>query len=264
VHDLERVLAGRMCLPTGTPRPSSRTTTVPSGRIVTIDGGGVAGHRLVDRVVDDLPDEVVEPAPVGRADVHARATTDRLEALEDLDAGRGVVAPAGPSARRSAVGLRGPRAVADSVTQSLRSGARRAVPAPRRCSTRSRSGRRDGIGEAYLGPKRVRRSSSTRSRSGSGRSRAVAVRFARLAQPRTSSSVWRTDRSCPMTARRTCAWPSTGRPPSARPWPSVIRRPRWPTAPPVRGRGGGACWPRWSAPPTRSATASCVRTRTRR
>ena len=30
--------------------------------------GCVSGHRLVDRVVDDLPDEVVESAGVGRAD----------------------------------------------------------------------------------------------------------------------------------------------------------------------------------------------------
>ena len=45
-----------------------------------------AGHRLVDRVVDDLPDEVVQAPGVGRADVHAGALPDGLEALEDLDA----------------------------------------------------------------------------------------------------------------------------------------------------------------------------------
>ena len=56
---------------------------------------GVAGHRLVDRVVDDLPDEVVEAAFVGRADVHARAPTDRLQPLQDLDARGGVVGGAG-------------------------------------------------------------------------------------------------------------------------------------------------------------------------
>ena len=42
-----------------------------------------AGQRLVDAVVDDLPDAVHEPAGVGRADVHARALAHRLEALED-------------------------------------------------------------------------------------------------------------------------------------------------------------------------------------
>ena len=44
----------------------------------------VAGHGLVDGVVDDLPDEVVEAARAGGADVHAGALADGLEALEDL------------------------------------------------------------------------------------------------------------------------------------------------------------------------------------
>ena len=55
-----------------------------------VDPGGQVGHRLVDAVVDDLPDELVEAARIGRADVHARALADRLEALEDLDVGGGV------------------------------------------------------------------------------------------------------------------------------------------------------------------------------
>ena len=42
-----------------------------------------AGQRLVDAVVDDLPQAVHEPAGVGRADVHAGALAHRLEALED-------------------------------------------------------------------------------------------------------------------------------------------------------------------------------------
>ena len=56
-----------------------------------LDVRGMAGHRLVDRVVDDLPHEVMQAADVGRADVHARPTPDGLEALEDLD-GVGAVA----------------------------------------------------------------------------------------------------------------------------------------------------------------------------
>ena len=69
--------------------------------------GRVARHRLVDRVVDDLPDEVVQAARVGRADVHARALANGLEALEDLDAGGGVVGAAGALApRRCARGRR--------------------------------------------------------------------------------------------------------------------------------------------------------------
>jgi hypothetical protein len=49
------------------------------------DLGAVPGERLVDRVVDDLPDEVVQPARARAADVHAGALAYRVEALEDLD-----------------------------------------------------------------------------------------------------------------------------------------------------------------------------------
>ena len=45
----------------------------------------VAGERLVDRVVDDLVDEVVQPSRAGRPDVHAGALAHRFEALEDGD-----------------------------------------------------------------------------------------------------------------------------------------------------------------------------------
>ena len=60
------------------------------------DPVAVAGQRLVDGVVDDLPHQVVQAALAGRADVHAGTLADRLEALEDLDRG-GVV-------RRGSVG----------------------------------------------------------------------------------------------------------------------------------------------------------------
>ena len=40
------------------------------------------GHRFVDRVVDNLPDEVVQPRGPRRPDEHARPLSDRLEALE--------------------------------------------------------------------------------------------------------------------------------------------------------------------------------------
>ena len=56
-----------------------------------------AGQGLVDRVVDDLPEAVHEAALVGRADVHAGALAHGLEALEDLEVARGVVAVAGGS-----------------------------------------------------------------------------------------------------------------------------------------------------------------------
>jgi hypothetical protein len=45
-----------------------------------------AREGFVDRVVDDLEDEVVQPRAVGGvADVHARALANRLEPFEDLD-----------------------------------------------------------------------------------------------------------------------------------------------------------------------------------
>ena len=50
----------------------------------------VPGHRLVDRVVDDLVDEVVEARRTGRSDVHPGAFPDRFEALENGDVLGGV------------------------------------------------------------------------------------------------------------------------------------------------------------------------------
>ena len=49
------------------------------------DAIAIPRHRLVDRVVDDLVDEVMQAADAGGADVHAGPFADRLESLEDLD-----------------------------------------------------------------------------------------------------------------------------------------------------------------------------------
>ena len=70
---------------TGMPRPLSSTRQPPSASSVTPMRVQMAGHRLVDGVVDDLPDQVVEPLQTGGADVHARALAHRVEALEHLD-----------------------------------------------------------------------------------------------------------------------------------------------------------------------------------
>src|SRR5262249_54383683 len=51
-----------------------------------LDGLGVTGERLVDRVVDHFVDEVVQPLRADPADVHVRPLADRFEALQDLDA----------------------------------------------------------------------------------------------------------------------------------------------------------------------------------
>ena len=59
-------------------------------RVVDVDRdadlGAVAGQRLVDRVVDNLEDEVVQAGAVGGvADVHAGALAHPFQAFEDLD-----------------------------------------------------------------------------------------------------------------------------------------------------------------------------------
>ena len=70
----------------GMPRPSSRT--VHGAVRIERDGDlrGVAGERLVDRVVDDLVDHVMQAgAVIGVADIHAGTLAHGVEALEDLD-----------------------------------------------------------------------------------------------------------------------------------------------------------------------------------
>ena len=73
-------------IPTGMPRPLSRTLTELSAWIFTLHLGRLAGERLVDAVVDDLVDHVVQArAVVGIADIHPRPLAHRLQALENLD-----------------------------------------------------------------------------------------------------------------------------------------------------------------------------------
>jgi hypothetical protein len=61
-----------------------------SGCTVTFDLGAEASKRLIDGVVDDLPDQMVQACGARGADIHARTLTDRLKAFEDLDAARAV------------------------------------------------------------------------------------------------------------------------------------------------------------------------------
>ena len=98
-HDFDRRAALLLHDRHGMPRPLSTTVTELSGWIVTDDLGAEAGERLVDGVVDDLVDEVVQAHHAGRADVHARALANRLEALEDGDVLR-VVARGAAAHRR--------------------------------------------------------------------------------------------------------------------------------------------------------------------
>ena len=104
------------------PRPSSVTVQLLSGCRTTLTAVAVAGERLVDRVVDHLVDEVVQPAGAGRADVHPGPLADRLEALEDGDV-LGAVGVALLARLRPACSCRGRFALL--LSQSVPSGCHR-------------------------------------------------------------------------------------------------------------------------------------------
>src|SRR5262249_23276429 len=55
-----------------------------------LDAVAVAGKRLVDRVVDGLVDQVMQPVRARIADVHRRPPPHGLETLEHLDVTRGI------------------------------------------------------------------------------------------------------------------------------------------------------------------------------
>ena len=70
----------------GMPRPLSVTVHRAVGVQRHRHLVGVAGQRLVDRVVDDLVDHVVQArAVVGVADIHARPLADGIQPLQNLD-----------------------------------------------------------------------------------------------------------------------------------------------------------------------------------
>jgi hypothetical protein len=52
-------------------------------------------HRLVDGVVENFPDEMVEPGAADAPDVHSGTFADGLQPLENGDVFRGVVAHVG-------------------------------------------------------------------------------------------------------------------------------------------------------------------------
>ncbi len=56
-----------------------------------LDPAGVAGDRLVHRIVEQLGDQMVQRPLVGAADEHPRPPPDRLEPLQHLDVGGGIV-----------------------------------------------------------------------------------------------------------------------------------------------------------------------------
>jgi hypothetical protein len=60
-----------------------------------------AADVLIDRVVDDLPHEVVKPGNAGRADVHRGPESHGLQTFEDFDGTRVVFAHTLPALRSS-------------------------------------------------------------------------------------------------------------------------------------------------------------------
>jgi hypothetical protein len=63
------------------------------GRQLQLDSAGVARHRLVHGVVEQLRHQMVQRPLVGATDVHCGAAPYRLQALENLDVLGGVVLP---------------------------------------------------------------------------------------------------------------------------------------------------------------------------
>ncbi len=65
-----------------------------------LDAGAMPGERLIDGIVDDLPQAVHQAALVGRPDVHARALAHGLQALENREVPRRVAVRRGVRGRR--------------------------------------------------------------------------------------------------------------------------------------------------------------------
>ena len=232
---------------------------------------GMAGHGLVDGVVDDLPDEVVQTADIGRADVHAGSPSHGIEALEDLDGVRGVAAPSArlaPRARRAPRRRR--RDVACSVIAALPSSVvadSRSTRRPRSSSSYQAMVMRPPLParcDRHLRPQRVAQLGlhvlDIRIRPTAVAATGSAAR--RLERPPRASSVCRTDSPRADDRRQQGlllhmaleAGERTGVPSA-----DGAHR-RRPAGPPARSQGYAACWRSSGRErPTRSATRSWVR-----
>src|SRR6185295_17172675 len=89
-----------------------------------VDAGAVPGHRLVDRVVDDLVDQVVQTRRAGGSDVHAGPLTDRFETLENGDVLGGIRHARVP---RSDPGERPGRWLGEEALRRVRKGAEKSA-----------------------------------------------------------------------------------------------------------------------------------------
>ena len=263
------------CLPTGTPRPSSSTVTMPSALIVTLIV--VAWPAIASSIELSTTSQTRWCRP--RASVEPMYMPGRLRTASRPSRTWMLAARVVASAR-----LRAARRACRVGRWSAAFGsARRASVAGLGIGCRLRS--RGSSGQALVEPPEffvavvLDHDPAAAPRSGEadlGAQRAtqvfldafeVRVRRAGRCRPagcgfgsrrrRTSSSVWRTESSWPMTESRTRSWSSGARPPSARPWPSVSR----PSAtaawtPGARSRRRSVLATVERARPTRVATSS--------
>jgi hypothetical protein len=84
-HDLDRGALLRRVLAYGDTAAVVDDPDAAVGKQCHCYGVAVARESLVHSVVHNLVHEVVEPALAGRADVHARPLTYRVEAFENFD-----------------------------------------------------------------------------------------------------------------------------------------------------------------------------------
>ena len=73
------------------PRPLSRTVRKSPVLQRDLDEAGMAGDRLVHRVVEDFGGQMVQRGFVGAADIHAGPPADRLQPLQNLDVLGGII-----------------------------------------------------------------------------------------------------------------------------------------------------------------------------
>ena len=230
-HDLggrHRRILGVWMGSTGMPRPSSIDLAAAVGQQGDVDAAAVAGHGLVDGVVDDLVDQVVQTA---------RGRWSRCTCRGACGRPRGPRGPGCPWRRRS-----------------------RSLPLPRRGPFRGgfdgpgeSTARRPGTPKAQVsGPNRDRASlpagcDALAIPAGSrARRPSRARRWTRIGEPLTASTG---------TAGLGRAGAAARPPGTAAGWPSrVVARP--PRACPVAERHAAGLWPRPRSSPTTSAQAS--------
>ncbi len=92
----------------------------PVGVQHDLDRRAVAGQRLIDRVVDDLPQAVHQTAGIRRSDVHSGALAHSLQALEHLQMMGGVLGGHNRSDYAASTGSTGSHAALGAAVRAQR------------------------------------------------------------------------------------------------------------------------------------------------